>query len=159
MRPDATMTVDQPTETSLVFTRRFKAPPPLVFEAFTTPALLRRWMIGPDGWAMTVCEVDLRVGGAFRYVWAKTGQADMGMGGTFLEIDRPVRIVHRELFDADWTGGQTTVTTTFAADSGGTIMRLTVEYASREGRDGALASGMTMGMEMGYSRLDEILAA
>lgn len=159
MRPDATMTVDQPTDTSLVVTRRFKAPPPLVFEAFTTPALLRRWMIGPDGWVMSVCEVDLRVGGTFRYVWSKPGVPDMGMGGTFVEIDRPRRIVHREIFDVDWTGGETTVTSEFTADGGGTVMRLTVQYATREGRDGALATGMTSGMEMGYARLDEILAA
>jgi uncharacterized protein YndB with AHSA1/START domain len=159
MRPDATLTVDQPTDTTIVVTRRFQAPPPVVFEAFTTPALLRRWMIGPDGWAMTVCDVDLRVGGRFRYVWARAGVPDMGMGGTFVEIDRPHRIVHRELFDADWTGGETTVTTEFAAEGGGTVMRMTVLYASREARDGALATGMTAGMAMGYARLDEILAA
>lgn len=159
MRPDATMTVDQPTDTSIVFTRRFAAPPALVFDAFTTPALLRRWMIGPDGWAMTVCDVDLRVGGRFRYVWAKPGVPDMGMGGTFLELDRPRRIVHRERFDADWTGGETTVTTELRAEGGGTTMTLTVEYATREARDGALATGMTSGMEMSYARLDGILAA
>lgn len=158
MRPATTLTVDQPTDTSLVFTRRFKAPPALVFEALTTPALLRRWMTGPDGWAMSVCDVDLRVGGRFRYVLSKAGTPDMGLGGTFVEVDRPHRIVHRELFDQDWTGGETLVTTELRADAGGTVMTLTVEYSSREARDGALAVGMTTGMEMSYANLDEVLA-
>lgn len=159
MRPDATMTVTTPTDTSLVFTRTFAAPRALVFDAFTTPALLRRWMIGPEGWRMSVCEVDLVPGGRFRYVWSKHGAADMGMGGTFVEIDPPGRIVHRELFDEDWTGGETLVTTVLDERDGLTHMTLTVEYATREARDGALATGMTGGMEMSYARLDGILAA
>jgi uncharacterized protein YndB with AHSA1/START domain len=153
------MTVTTPTETSIVFTRDFHAPRALVFQAFTTPELLRRWMVGPDGWSMPVCEVDLRPGGRFRYVWKKASGTEMGMGGTFVAVEPPERIVHRELFDADWTGGETTVTTVLEERDGLTRMTLTVEYSSRTARDGALATGMTSGMETSYARLDGMLAA
>ncbi len=155
----APLSVATPTPTSIVVTREFHAPRPLVWDAFTRPDLLRRWMIGPDGWTMSVCEIDFRPGGRFRYVWSKPGAADMGMGGTFVRIDPPERIVHREVFDEDWTGGETTVTTTFDQRAGVTLMTLSVEYATTAARDGALAVGMTMGMEMSYARLDGILAA
>lgn len=159
MRPTPEMTVTTPTETSIVFTRDFHAPRALVFQAFTTPELLRRWMVGPDGWSMPVCEVDLRPGGRFRYVWKKASGTEMGMGGTFVAVEPPGRIVHRELFDADWTGGETTVTTVLEERDGQTRMTLTVEYSSRAARDGALATGMTSGMETSYARLDGMLAA
>lgn len=159
MRPTPEMTVTTPTETSIVFTRNFHAPRALVFQAFTTPELLRRWMVGPDGWSMPVCEVDLRPGGRFRYVWKKASGTEMGMGGTFVAVEPPERIVHRELFDADWTGGETTVTTVLEERDGLTRMTLTVEYSSRAARDGALATGMTSGMETSYARLDGMLAA
>lgn len=154
----ATMTVTTPSEREVRFTRSFKAPRHLVFEAFTRPALLAQWMIGPDGWTMSVCEVDLRPGGAFRYVWTKPGGKEMGMGGTFVEITPPSRIVHVEVFDEDWTGGETRVTTEFVERDGATDMVLTVQYASMPARDGALGSGMTSGMEMSYARLDTMLA-
>ena len=155
----APLSVATPTPTSIVVTREFHAPRPLVWDAFTRPDLLRRWMIGPDGWTMSVCEIDFVPGGRFRYVWSKPGAADMGMGGTFVTIEPPERIVHREVFDEDWTGGETTVTTTFDQRAGVTLMTLSVEYATTAARDGALAVGMTTGMEMSYARLDGILAA
>lgn len=159
MAAPAPLAVATPTPTTVVITREFHAPRPLVWNAFTRPDLLRRWMIGPDGWTMSVCEINFVPGGRFRYVWSKPGAADMGMGGTFVEIDPPGRIVHRELFDEDWTGGETLVTTVLDERDGRTHMTLTVEYATREARDGALATGMTGGMEMSYARLDGILAA
>lgn len=159
MPAPAPLSVATPTPTSIVVTREFQAPRPLVWDAFTRPDLLRRWMIGPDGWTMSVCEIDFVPGGRFRYVWSKPGAADMGMGGTFVTIDPPERIVHREVFDEDWTGGETTVTTTFDQRAGVTVMTLSVEYATTAARDGALAVGMTTGMEMSYARLDGILAA
>lgn len=154
----ATMTVTTPSDHELRITRLLKAPRQLVFDAFTRPALLAQWMIGPDGWTMSVCDVDLRPGGTFRYVWTKAGGKEMGMGGTFVEITPPSRIVHVEVFDEDWTGGETRVTTEFVERDGATEMVLTVRYASTAARDGALASGMTSGMEMSYARLDALLA-
>lgn len=155
----APLSVSTPTPTTVVVTRDFHAPRPLVWDAFTRPDLLRRWMIGPDGWTMSVCEMDFVPGGRFRYVWSKPGADDMGMGGAYVAIEPPARIVHREIFDADWTGGETTVTTAFEERSGVTRMTLTVEYSSTAARDGALAIGMTAGMEMSYARLDGLLAA
>lgn len=155
----ATMTLTTPSDREVRFTRTFQAPRALVFDAFTRPELLARWMIGPDGWSMTVCEVDLRPGGRFRYVWTKPSGKEIGMGGTFVEITPPARIVHLEVFDEDWTGGETRVTTELVEQGGVTHMSLTVLYASRAARDGALQSGMTSGMETSYARLDAMLAS
>jgi uncharacterized protein YndB with AHSA1/START domain len=153
------MNVSTPSDRELRFTRAFKAPRALVYETFTKPELLARWMIGPDGWSMSVCEVDLRPGGRFRYVWTKPGGREMGMGGTFVEVTPPSRIVHVEVFDQDWTGGETRVTTELTEADGVTTMTMTVAYSSMAARDGALSSGMTTGMEMSYARLDDLLGA
>src|SRR5687768_7589516 len=86
-------------ENEIQGTREFDAPPAMVWEAFTKPELLRRWMLGPDGWVMKVCEVDLRVGGAYRYVWYKEKtDYSMGMGGVYLEVERPRKLVNDEKF-------------------------------------------------------------
>ncbi|MCC6988791.1 MAG: SRPBCC family protein [Acidobacteria bacterium] len=153
------MTVTTPSECEVRFTRHFKAPRALVFETFTQPEWLRRWLIGPDGWALTVCEVDLIPGGRFRYVWTKPDGKAMGMGGRFVEVTPPSRLVHVEVFDQDWTGGETTVTTDLAEHDGMTEMTMTVVYSSTTARDRALATGMTSGMEMSYARLDMRLAS
>jgi uncharacterized protein YndB with AHSA1/START domain len=142
----------------VTFTRVFHAPRRLVFAAHTQPELIRQWLLGPPGWTMPVCEVDLRVAGKFRYVWRNEQGHDMGMGGIYREIVAPERIVHSELFDEDWTGGETLCTTEFSESGGKTTMRLTVRYASAAARDAALKTGMTDGMEMGYERLDELLS-
>lgn len=159
MAQPQTLQITHPSDRETCITRTFKAPRRLVFDAFTQPHLLRRWMIGPDGWTMTVCDLDLRVDGRFRYVWTKPSGKEMGMGGRFVEVTPPDRIVHVEIFDQDWTGGETRVTTAFTEQAGVTTVAMTVLYASREARDGALATGMTSGMELGYARLDDLLAA
>jgi uncharacterized protein YndB with AHSA1/START domain len=153
-----TLTVTKVGESELLFTRDFDAPRELVFEALTRPALLQQWLLGPDGWTMPVCEIDLRPGGRFRYVWRK-GDVDMGMTGTFREIVRPERIVHTELFDQDWTGGETLVTTTLRESKGRTTMSVTVRYASDAAREGAVKTGMTDGMSATYDRLERLIAA
>ena len=159
MSTRSAMTVTKPSDREVCFTRRFQAPRALVFKTFTEPAWLERWMIGPDGWTMSVCEVDLKPGGRFRYAWTKPGGKEMGMGGTYVEVTPPSRMVHVELFDEDWTGGETTVTTELADVDGATLMTMTVVYSSQAARDGALESGMTSGMEMSYARLDSLLAS
>src|SRR6185436_4425606 len=93
--------------------RDFNAPRELVFEAFTKPELVRRWLLGPPGWTMPVCEIDLRVGGAYRYVCRKAGAADMGMGGVFREIVPPGRVVATEKFDESWYAVEAVDTTVF----------------------------------------------
>jgi len=106
---------------------------------------------------MPVCEIDLRVGGAYRYVWRKSGVPDMGMGGIFREIVPPQRIVATEKFDDAWYPGDALDTTEFVEHGDITKMTLTVQYQSREARDIASRSGMEHGMAAGYNRLEELL--
>jgi len=149
-----------PSDREIVITRSFDAPRELVWDAHTKPALVRRWLLGPPGWEMPVCEIDLRVGGKYRYEWEdKARGKTMGMGGVFTEVAKPERIGSREKFDDDWTGGETVNLQVFTEAGGRTTSTLTVLYASKQARDGAAASGMTDGMEAGYARLDEVLAS
>jgi uncharacterized protein YndB with AHSA1/START domain len=108
---------------------------------------------------MPVCEVDLRVGGKYRYVWSKAGVAEMGMGGEFREIEAPALIVATEQFDEAWYPGEALNTTTFNETAGVTKTVITMRYASQEGRDIASRSGMETGMVAGYNRLEELLLA
>ena len=103
--------VTTPTDREILIARDFNAPRQLVFDAFTKPELVRRWLLGPSGWTMPICEIDLRVGGAYRYVWHKEGVNDMGMGGVFREVVSPARIVTTEKFDESWYPGEALNTT------------------------------------------------
>ena len=155
-----TFKLSTPSDREILVERDFDAPRALVFDAFTRPDLVRRWLLGPDGWTMPVCPIDLRVGGAYRYVWRKesTG-AEMGMGGTFREIVPPQKLVITEKFDDAWYPGEAINTTTFEERSGVTTVRLVVTYESREARDIASRSGMERGMIAGFDRLEQVLAA
>jgi uncharacterized protein YndB with AHSA1/START domain len=146
-----------PSDHELLITRAFDAPRQAVFDALTQPALLRRWLLGPPGWSMPTCEVDPRVGGSIRYEWQNDNGSRMGLSGVFREVIAPERLVHTEIFDEDWTGGETRVTTVLSEKAGKTTVAMTILYASREARDAAKRSGMDRGMEAGYARLDEIL--
>ncbi len=159
MTRSAALKVSTPSDREVVVTREFAAPRALVFDAHTQPELVQRWLLGPPGWTMPVCEIDLRVGGKYRYVWRHADGREMGMGGTFKEVVRPSRIVVTQLFDEDWTGGETLVTTEIAERRGTTTLTITVRYVSREARDAAIQTGMTQGMEAGYQRLEQLLAA
>lgn len=151
------LTVATQGDREVVFTRAFGASRELVFDCMTKPDLVKRWLLGPPGWTMPVCEIDLRVGGKFRYVWRNQDGRDMGMAGVYREIVAPERIVHNEVFDDNWTGGETTVTSTLTETGGRTTLTTSVIYANEAARKGALVSGMTDGMEMGYARLDALL--
>lgn len=152
------LTITTPTDTQIVITRLFDAPRHLVFACYTQPALIRRWLNGAEGWIMTVCEFEARVGGRYRYEWKAPSGYVMGMGGVVREIDPVSRIVSAELFDEDWTGGETVSTLTFDEIDGRTTLVNTIVYASREARDGALATPMAEGMEFGFRTLDGLLA-
>ena len=152
-----TMTVENSGERALVVTRAFAAPRASVFRALTTPALVKRWLLGPDGWTMPVCEIDLKPGGKFRYLWRKDG-AEMGVSGTYREIAPPERIVHTEAFDDNWTNGESLVTTMLDEMDGRTTMSMTIRYASQESRAIALAAGMLEGMTATYDRLDSVIS-
>jgi uncharacterized protein YndB with AHSA1/START domain len=153
-----TVTLALPSDREVRVTRRFDAPPELVFRALTTPDLLKRWMHGPDGWTLAVCTIDLRAGGAFRHVWRKPDGREIAMGGVYRAIEPPSRIVHTELFDDDWTGGETVVTTTLEADDRGTLLTSTILFASKSARDGARETGFDRGMEQAYDVLADLLA-
>ena len=140
-------------------TRDFDARRQLVFDAFTKPELVRRWLLGPSGWTMPVCEIDLKVGGTYRYVWRKPGVKDMGMGGMFREIVSPARLVATEKFDESWYPGEALDTTVFAEEGDITKVTITILYESKEARDTARRSGMEHGMAAGYNRLEEQLPA
>jgi uncharacterized protein YndB with AHSA1/START domain len=150
--------VSTPTELEIQVQRDFHAPRPLVFDAFTKPELVRRWLLGPPGWTMPVCDIDLRVGGRYRYVWSKEGTPDMGMGGIFREIMAPERLVATEKFDESWYPGEALDTTEFKEDGEITRIKITVHYDSQEARDTARRSGMEHGMAAGYNRLEEQLS-
>jgi uncharacterized protein YndB with AHSA1/START domain len=145
------------SEREIVMTRVFDAPRILVFEAYTKPELLKRWLFGPDGWSFAVCEIDLKVGGKYRYVWRHSDGREMGMGGVYREIVPPERLVCTELFDEDWTGGEALGTIVFTEKDGKTTLTQTMRYASREARDNVLKSGMEQGMAAGFDRLDALL--
>ena len=151
------MTVSTPSGREIRITRAFSAPRRLVFDAWTKPELVQRWLLGPPGWTMPVCEIDLRPGGSFRYVWQGPDGQQLGMGGTFREVDPPDRIVSTELYDEDWTGGETLNTVLLTESEGRTTVTITVLYASQEARDSALSSGMEQGMAAGFERLDGLL--
>lgn len=150
------LTIGARGDRELVATRWFDASPDLLFACWTQPNLIRQWLLGPDGWNMPECEVDLRVGGAYAYSWSHGDGRSMRMSGRFLEIDAPSRMVSTQLFDDDWTGGEVTVTVEMLPERGGTLIRETSVYASAEARAGALATGMASGMETSFQRIEAI---
>lgn len=142
----------------IVMTREFDAPRKLIFDAFTKPELIRQWLLGPAGWSMPVCEVDLRVGGKYRYVWRHTNGNEMGMGGVYREIVPPERIVATEKFDESWYPGEAVGTVEFVEKAGRTTLTQTILYESGEARDGVMKSPMESGVAAGYDRLEQLLS-
>jgi uncharacterized protein YndB with AHSA1/START domain len=157
MKQVGKLQVSTPSEREIALTREFNAPRRLVFDALTNPELLKRWMFGPPGWTFSVCEIDLRVGGAYRFVWSKAGGIQMGVCGVYKEVLPPERVVNTEKFDEPWYPGEAIVTNSLAEASGKTTLTLTVLYESREARDTALKSPMEEGVAMGFDRLAEIV--
>jgi uncharacterized protein YndB with AHSA1/START domain len=152
-----TLVVAARRDHEVTMTRRFGAPRALVFKAWTRPELLKRWMTGPPGMTLPVCDVDLRVGGAYRYVWRTRDGSEMGAGGIFREVTAPERFVATERFDQPWYPGEALITITFVERGGETEVTTTMRYESTEARDGVLKSGMTDGVRQSYDRVAEIL--
>jgi uncharacterized protein YndB with AHSA1/START domain len=144
-----------PTDREVVVTRVVDAPRRVVFDAWTNPEHVRRWLLGPEGWTMPVCEIDLRPGGQWRFVWRKADGAEMAMTGTYREVAPPERVVHTERWGPEWPE---TINTLVLSEAGGqTTMRLTITYPSKEARDAALETGMKGGMDESFERLDALL--
>ncbi len=152
------LNVALPSDREILITRHFKAPRTLVWDAHTKPALLKRWLLGPPGWTMPVCEVDLRVGGKYRYEWHGQGGLAMALSGVYRAIEAPSRIEDTQVFDDNWTQGPADTTLLLFEDGAGTRLELTILYASQEARDIAVATPMAEGMEAGYARLESEVA-
>ena len=151
-----TFAATTPADRQIVLTRRFDAPPRLVFEALTKPEHVRRWWgcLG-EGYSVPVCEIDLRVGGAWRIV-GRTPEGPMpAFYGVYREIEPPRRLVNTECFEP-FPDAESVVTTELVADGDGTRMTVTATYPSREVRDIVLGTGMTTGAAASYDRLEEI---
>ena len=156
MKNTGTLKVETVGDREIVMTRVFDAPKHIVFDAITKAEHLKRWY-GPHGWSLVVCDVDLKVGGSFRFVLRGPEGREMGMSGDYRELDRPDRMVHTERFD-DYPG-EAVVTTTYVEHEGKTTFTATVLSPSKEIRDAVLASGMEHGAAESYDRLAELLAA
>ena len=155
--------VTLPSDREVKVTRSFKAARPLVYRAFTEPALVQRWLLGPPGWSMPVCEMDVRVGGRYRWRWrSNTDASEFGFTGTFREVQPPSKLVHSEAFDpgsvgGEYPGSEALVTVTFAESGDLTTVTSLIDFGSKEARDSAIETGMTDGMEQSYQLLDELL--
>lgn len=152
--------VTTPSDREIVLTRVFDAPRNLVFDALTKPELLKRWLLGPPGWSMVVCDVDLKVGGAYRYVWRNADGTEMAIRGVYRQIIPPERIFYTESFDFgfDAQSGEVLATAVLTEQGGKTTLTTTILCESKEGRDAVLASGMEHGVAASYDRLAELLA-
>lgn len=156
--------VTMPSDREVKVMRSFKAPRALVYKAYTEPALVRQWLLGPPGWSMPVCEMDVRVGGKYSWRWrSDSGDQEFGFKGTFREVQPPSRIVHTEGYDPGTVGGgypgaEALITTLFEESGSVTTVTTLMDFGSKEARDAAVATGMTDGMEQSYQLLDNVLA-
>ena len=154
--------VTTPSDLEIVMTRVFDAPRHLVWDAMNKPELIRRWLYAPEGWTMTVCEGDDKVGGTFRWAWnGPDGKPGLAIWGVNREVVPPEKIVRTESM-AMGDGvplGELLATVNLTEHDGKTTLRMTLLFPSKEARDGAIASGMARGLAAGYDRLDAILAA
>jgi uncharacterized protein YndB with AHSA1/START domain len=148
-------TFSMPSDREFAMTRVFDAPRWLVWEAWTNPEHVPHWLLGPPGWTMPVCEIDLRPGGAWHFVWRHSDGREMEMRGVYREIAPPERLITTESWGGDWP--ETINTLILTEDDGKTTMTQTVLYASKEARDAALATGMKDGVSMSFDQLDDYL--
>lgn len=151
------LTVTTLSDTEIEMSRQVDAPAALVFEAWTRPEHVPHWMLGPDGWTMPTCEIDLRPGGTWRFVWRKEDGKEMEMTGTYQEVSPPTRLVTTESWGGEWPESVNTLTLT--EEDGRTTIRERIRYVSREVRDRALATGMADGAATSFDRLDTLLRA
>ena len=153
-----------PSNTEVLVKRSFDASAKLVWRAYMEPDLMRRWCGSTPGWSMPVCEMDMRVGGQYRWRWRSDEDGmEFGFTGEVLVIVPHAKIVHTQVFDpgnmgVSMGGEPSIITVTFDEIDGITNVATTIKYASQADRDAALETGMTDGMEMNYKRLDEMLA-
>ena len=157
MMNPGSLKITTPSDREIAMTRVFDAPRRLVYDAYTKPELLKRWLGVHNGWVFAVCEIDLKVGGTYRYVWRNPKGVEMGMGGVYQELVPFERIVATEHFDQSWYEGDAVGTVTFDERDGKTTLTITVRYQSKDVRDAVLASPMEQGVAEGFNKLAELL--
>ena len=155
MTPSPALEISTPTDREVVLKRTFDASRALVFEALTTPELLKRWY-GPTGWTLILCEIDLKVGGKWHFVVQRPDGKKIGQKGVYHEVISPERIVNTESWE-DWDPGETLVTTTLVEVDKKTTLTSTSLFPSKEVRDIILKSGLDDGAKQSYDRLAQLL--
>lgn len=165
MNKPSSLKVETPSDREVRVTRQFKAPAQLVWDAHTRPELVRKWQYGFEGWSLPICEMDVRVGGAYRWRWRNDGDGtEMGFFGRYIEVTPNTRLVYDQHYDpgslgVPMTSEPTIITTVFTESSEFTTLTVTMLFASKEERDAARATGMTDGMELSYQRMDALLSS
>ncbi|WP_306463180.1 SRPBCC family protein [Solihabitans fulvus] len=149
--------VTLPTDTQILITREFAAPKHLVYQTWTTPDLIKRWWSGDRG-EVTIAEVDLRVGGTWRYVMTANGGFEVAFHGEYREIVPNERIVSTEVYEAI-PDGEALTTLELTEEDGRTTLTLLVQHADKESRDGHINSGMEGGMQEGMDHLEKLAIA
>jgi uncharacterized protein YndB with AHSA1/START domain len=157
MTSSGTAKVTLPSDKQILITREFDAPARLVWKAYTTPELIKRWWAGERG-SVTTADVDLRVGGRWRYVMVANGGFEVAFHGEFREIVPNERLVNTEVFEGipDADEQAALVTITFTEKDGHTNLEMLVEHRDEEGRDAHINSGMEGGMQEAMDRLEQI---
>ena len=156
MTSSGTAVVTLPTDTQILVTREFDAPKHLVYKAWTTPELIKRWWSGDRG-EVTLAEVDLRVGGTWRYVFVANEGFEVAFHGEYREIVPNERVVTTEVYEgAPETDGDVVCTYTFAEEAGRTTLTLLVDHPSKEIRDLVIDSGMEGGMQEAFDHLEQV---
>jgi uncharacterized protein YndB with AHSA1/START domain len=154
-----TLQITTPSDEEIRITRSFDAPRMMVWDAYTRPELLKRWLGAMPGWRWAECEMDVREGGRYRWAWHGPEGAELGLAGNYLEVVPGERLVSTERYDQSWYEGDAVGTVVFTESQGRTTIVTTLRYGSKQIRDSVLQSPATSGMEMGYALLDELLAS
>jgi uncharacterized protein YndB with AHSA1/START domain len=147
-------TVTLPTDEQILITREFDAPRHLLWQAMTSPELVKRWWGGERG-EVTIAEIDLRVGGGWRYVLAAHGGFEVGFHGEYLELEPHERIVSTEVFEG-MPDAHSVNTMTLTEAGGRTTLTTLVQHTSKEHRDGHVNSGMELGMQEAFDALERV---
>jgi uncharacterized protein YndB with AHSA1/START domain len=150
------MTIRTEGDRYVIVTRHFAAPPEAVYRAHTEPRLIQKWLLGPDGWTMPVCISEARLGGKIRYEWTN-GQGGFYLTGEYVELVPFSRIVHIERMHLPDPTPDNHVVTTFEPDGAGTMMTMRMTLPDAETRADMLATGMELGMEASYVRLETMI--
>ncbi|MGE0739934.1 MAG: SRPBCC family protein [Hyphomonadaceae bacterium] len=161
----APVQVTLPSDREVRVTRQFNAPRQLVYDAHTKPELVRKWQAGYEGWDMSVCDMDVSVGGKYRWQWKNREDGKrFGFFGTFTEVNASAKITHEQFYDpgemdfAMPVGDPCIVSVELSEKGGVTTLVCNMTFASKEARDGAVATGMTDGMEYNYAHLDDLVS-